>query len=262
MSKYLDLQQQIVHLFVDKSVMFEHSELDIAEKLLRDNGYHNFVASSKVKFAEFIDEHLMMYKTIPFKEWQGYFEMDCYVSEHLKSNLTVFERTLNSRISDYVSGLMASGILSNFEKNEIIVKVRQNPNRKGVNFSKYNGEKSWFYISEMTFGGMKQLLFWIYDNRRDNYFGIIEGFDFLNKQVENRIDELNNLRNSLFHNKPTTVYLIKGNISDKKKIKDRITAVKCIAELRTHRELSNNVNDVCFYAKRYIDIKNSLLRKK
>ena len=188
MDKYLNLQEQIVHLFVEKSVMFEHAELDIAEKLLRDNGYHNFVASSKVRFAEFIDEHIMMYKTTPFREWQDYFEMDCYVSEHLKNNMTIFERTLNSRISDYISGLIENDRLSNFEKNEIIIKIRQNPNRKGGNFSKYDGNRSWFYISEMTFGGMKQLLYWVYDNRRNDYFDIVEGFDFLKKQVRNRID--------------------------------------------------------------------------
>ena len=262
MNKYLNLDQQIVHLFVDKSVMFELSEIDIVKKILYDNNYLNFVSCSKVKFAELIDKHLMMYKTASFKDWQAYFEIDCYVSDHLKNNMTVFERALNSRISDYISNLMANDGLSNFEKNEIIVKVRQNQNRKGVNFSKYNGDRSWFYISEMTFGGMKQLLYWMYDNRRNDYFDIVRGFTFLNKQVRNRIDELNILRNTLFHNKPITVYLTAGNIYKNENVRDRMNAVKWISEVKIHQSMRALVTDVCDSSQRFIDIKNSLLRKK
>jgi len=261
MEKYFDLDQQIVYLAIDKSVMFELSEIDIAKKLLRDNNYRNFVSCSKVKFAEFIDEHLMMYKTAEFKSWQAYFEIDCYVSEHLMKNLTRFERTLNSRISDYVSELMERKKLSNFEKNEIISKITCINSRNGVKFSRYNGNESWLYISEMSFGEMKQLLFWIYDNRRNDYFEVVKGYDFLNKQIKIRMDELNRLRNNLFHNKSTTAYLTIRAVKNKKLISDRIKLVKWVSEMAVHKELAKDVREICYYAQKYIENKNSLLIK-
>jgi len=258
MNKYLDLDQQIVHLFVDKSVMFEREEIDVAKKLLRDNNYLNFVSCSKVKFAEFIDEHLMMYKTAEFKEWRAYFDMDCYVSKHLINNLTIFERTINSRVSNYISDLMSKDRLSNYEKNEIISKVIRIQDRNDIKFSEYTGNFSWVYISEMSFGEMKQILLWIYNNRKDDYFQIVNGYNFLNNQVKNRIDELNRLRNNLFHNKPLTVYLTRGKIYNRKFNSRRLKAVNWILNLKSHQRLKKEAKDIYFFVEKYIKIKNSL----
>ena len=120
MREYFDLKRQIVHLAIDKSVMFERSEIDIAEELLRDNNYRNFVSCSKIKFAELIGSNLVMYKTASFKEWKAYFEMDCRVSKHLLGNLIRFERTINSRVSHHISALMSGDQLSSFEKNAVV----------------------------------------------------------------------------------------------------------------------------------------------
>jgi len=258
MNKYLSLDQQIVHLFVDKSVMFEREEIDFAKNILRDNNYRNFVSCSKVKFAEFIDEHLMMYKTAEFKEWRAYFELDCCVSEHLMKNLTLFERTLNSRVSYYISELMESNELSNFEKNEIVSKVKGIKTRNKIKFKNYTGDRSWFYISEMSFGEMKQLLLWIYYNRQTVYFELVKDYSFLYKHVRTRMDELNILRNNLFHNKPLTVYLTRGNIYNEKIINNRFNATKWISEIKIHHSMRELINEVCESSINYIEIKNSL----
>jgi len=34
MKQYLDLERQIVHLAIDKSIMFEHAELEIAQTIM------------------------------------------------------------------------------------------------------------------------------------------------------------------------------------------------------------------------------------
>jgi len=57
--EYFDLDKQIVHLAIDKSVMFERAEIDVAEEMLRDNNYRNFVSCSKIKFAELIGGNLV-----------------------------------------------------------------------------------------------------------------------------------------------------------------------------------------------------------
>ena len=54
MQEYFDLNKQIVHLAIHKSVMFE-----LAEKMLHDSNYRNFVSCSKIKYAELIGDSLV-----------------------------------------------------------------------------------------------------------------------------------------------------------------------------------------------------------
>ena len=58
MSQYFDLNKQIVHLAINKSIMFKHAELDEVEKLLRDTNYRNFVSCSKINFAQYFEPNL------------------------------------------------------------------------------------------------------------------------------------------------------------------------------------------------------------
>jgi len=128
--EYFDLNKQIVHLAIDKSVMFEHAEISVAKEMLCDNNYRNFVSCSKIKYAELIGSNLIMYKTANFKDWKSYFEMDCRISKHLMGNLIDFERTINSRVSHQVSALMTNNQLSNFEKNAIVQMIQSSQRKK------------------------------------------------------------------------------------------------------------------------------------
>jgi len=76
MHTYFDLDEQIKHLMIDKSLMIGHRDLERVEQLLVDQSYHHFVNCSKIKQAEFFEPNLKMYKTASLKEWCDYFEMD------------------------------------------------------------------------------------------------------------------------------------------------------------------------------------------
>jgi len=252
MEDYFNLTKQIRHLVIDKSVMVSFKELGEIKKILRDNSYHYFVNCSKIKQAEFFEPNLLMYKTALFEEWCGYFEMDRKARKHIVNNLLDFELTINSRVVNYISQLMSSKNLTDYERNEIILIVSQMRNRSEVDFSSYKGQKSWYFISKMTFGEMKRLVFWLYEVRRDFYFEVVEGYPFLNKDVKKRFDELNRLRNNLFHLTPLSIYLTERDHKRRKKI------VKLVSKLSTSQEMKKVINEICFYADNYVKIKNSL----
>ena len=264
MQNYFDLQQQIVRLFVDKSIMFEHTDLDVAKKMLRDHNYRNWVSASKVKFAEPVGSKWILYKTAMFQEWKDYFEMDCRVSKHLMGNLVDFERTINSRISHHISELMVGEELSNFERNAIVQIISQTRNRKEVKFSDYTGEQSWRYIHKMTFGEMKILLFWLCDNIQDVYKEIVKEYTFLTdtKISKVRINEINRLRNSLFHFRPLNVYLVHGNgirKGQKFNNKTRKAVVQFIFSFNRDKAIEKEIKEIIFYTNNYVKIKNSRL---
>jgi len=259
MKDYFDIDKQILHLAIDKSVMFKHSELIIAERMLRDNNYRNFVSCSKIKFAELIGTNLIMYKTASFEDWKNYFEMDQKISKHLVSNLLDFELTINSRVSHYMSELIASNELTSRERHELVQIIKQIKDRNSMAFSKYDGQETWSYVSKMTFGEMKQLVFWFYDRKPDIYAKIIEGYSFLSKNARNRLNELNNLRNSLFHLTPLTIYLTYGVFRNKKlNNNERKKIVRWISDIAIYQEMREKINEVCANSDNYVKIKNSL----
>jgi len=263
MKQYFDLDKQIVHLAIDKSVMFEHAEIKVAETMLRDYNYRNFVSCSKIKFAELIGSSLVMYKTASFKEWKSYFEMDGRVSKHLMGNLIDFERTINSRVSHHISQLMENNLLSNFERNVIIQIISQTKDRRDVNFSQYNGKETWIYVPKMTLGEMKELLFWLFKNKYAIYFEIVKEYMFLHNKsnAKKRFDEINRLRNNLFHFKPINVYITHGSQSNHRKLnnKYRKDAVKFILGLNRNRKTQFEVKQIFENSDNYVKIKNSQL---
>jgi len=271
-SQYLNINKQIVHLAIDKSIMFKHSELDKAEKLLRDTNYRNFVSCSKINFAEFISQNLIMYKTATFKEWLDYFDMDCRVSQHLLDNLIKFERTINSRLSYIISEMMEASELSNFEKNELIQMIQSWQRRvqrlKAHEKIKapYDGSKTWELIPKMTFGDMKRLLFWLYDYKQDKYFQIVKGYTFLEdlKCTKSRVDEINRLRNNLAHCRPLTIYLTHGPTRYKPKKNNnkldnryRKEAVEFVFNLSPSKYVFSAREKIFKSSDNYVKIKNS-----
>lgn len=263
MREYFDLERQIVHLVIDKSVMFERYEIDVAEELLRDNNYRNFVSCSKIKFAELIGINLIMYKTASFKEWKAYFEMDCRVSKYLIGNLISFERTINSRVSHHISSLMSEDLLSNFEKNAVIQIISQLKDRRDVTFSDYDGDETWFYVPKMTLGEMKELLFWLKKYRPKIYFEVVKGYRFLQSKefAKKRFVEINRLRNDLCHFRPLNVYITHGNLnsSNRKRMnnKFRKEAVDFIFRLHPNREISTAIKQIFENSDNYVEIKNN-----
>ena len=213
-----------------------------------------------------------MYKTATFRDWRNYFEMDCRCSHHLMKNLIKFERTINSRLSLIISEMMENGDFSNFEKNELIQMIQLWQKRtqriKGHEQIKdpYDGSKTWELIPKMTFGDMKQLLFWIYDHKQDKYFQIIEGYTFLEepKRAKDRIDEINRLRNNLAHFRPLTIYLVHGPTKYKpKKRKQRFNnkyrkeVVKFVLTLKNNPQIAVELVEIIKKSNNYIKIKNS-----
>jgi len=272
MGQYLNLDQQILHLAIDKSVMFKRSELEVAKKLLNDINYQNFVSCSKIKFAEHFEPNLLMYKTATFKEWHEYFEMDSRCSYYLMENLLKFERTINSRLSHLISKMMENNEFKNFEKNTLIQRIRtwQKKTQRLKSNKKiacpYNGNKTWELIPKMTFGEMKQLLFWFYDHRQDKYLEIVKEWTFLTdmKNVKDRIDEINRLRNSLAHFRPLTIYLTHGSIKYKPVKKDqfldnthRTEAVNFIYRYRRSQQIQYELDQIIGSSNNYVKIKNS-----
>jgi len=254
MQKYFDFDDQLIHLVADKSMVIRHSHFDVVQKLFFDNHYFNFLSCSKIKQAEFFEPNLKLYKTATFEEWAAYFKMDKKASKHIVANLLDFELTINSRVSHLVSRLMERDDLSNFHRNAIIQIISQTRNRKGVTFSKYKGHQTWLYVPKMTFGELKQLAFWLHDNRRDIYDQVVEGYSFLNKHGKKRLDELNRLRNNLFHLVPLSVYLTTGtqNYAYRKR------AVKWVSKLGASQEMRKAVSEICGYADNYIEIESKI----
>ena len=269
MKEYFDLNKQIVHLAIDKSVMFEHAEISAVKEMLYDNNYRNFVSCSKIKYAELIGSDLIMYRTASFKEWKSYFKMDCRISKYLMGNLIDFERTINSRISHQISVLMASNQLSNFERNTIVQIIRSSQRKKlslknGQNLvDVYNGQNTWEFITKMTFGEMKQLLFWLFDYQREIYLEIVKGYRFLQslKCAKKRINEINRMRNNLFHFRPLNVYITHGSSAPNDctvlNNKFRKEAVDFVLRLRNEREISLEVKQIFEHSDHYVKIKNS-----
>jgi len=179
--------------------------------------------------------------------------------KHLIANLLEFERTINSRVSHYLSGLMEKEELTRRQRHELIQLIKQIRDRKDASFSTYNGEQTWEYVAQLTFGETKRLVFWMHDHRQDVYLKVIDGYSFLKRDGKRRLNELNNLRNNLFHLKPLTVYLTCGIYRNEKLSNaERKKAVRWISKLGVSQEMRDNLNEICYYSDNYVKIKNSL----
>jgi len=270
MRKYFDLDRQLRYLIVDKAMMILKPDFGKVKNMLQDNNYHNWISASKIKFAEPVGSKWIMYKTAYFDEWQAYFEMDKRVSKYLMGNSIDFERTINSRISYHISKMMMNNELTEYEKNEII-QIIQNAQRRKLRLKSnqklrnpYVGELTWEFLPKLTFGDMKQLLFWLLENRREIYLKVVKNYTYLKNPnyAKKRFDEINGLRNSLFHCRPLNLYLVYGNKSRRQKVLEnnaRKATVNFV--MRINRELMQEMElaEIIAYTDNYIAIKNSRL---
>ncbi|MDR2976293.1 MAG: hypothetical protein LBV19_03185 [Streptococcaceae bacterium] len=199
---FKNLNEQIEYLQKNKSIVF--NDIEKAKKYLLDSNYFNVISCSKVKFAEKIENGCHIYSLHDFEEWKTYFEQDCYVSESIMLNMIEFERTLNSRVSYQISMLFADGSLNASERNALVLKIR---NSKVYKAQKFYGKEAWKYITKMTFGETKSLLFWLKENKKELYKDIVADYPFLSSNVKRRLDDLNYLRNALFHFTPLNIFL-------------------------------------------------------
>jgi len=155
------------------------------------------------------------------------------------SNLIEFERIINSRTAFYVGELIEEDVLTTRQYNEIVEIIA---NAKIENLDDYIGQETWRYISKMTFGKMKNILFWLLDNHNETYKKVVLGYILLengtNAQIKNRINDIILLRNYLFHFTPLNLYLVyavrkQGRLNNRFRIKVVNFMANCKCKLAT-----------------------------
>jgi len=261
MKKFKKLDEQIKRLENHKKIVVGNHRR--ARNDLYDGNYYNVISCSKIKFVQTIENNDHQYSESEFKEWMAYFRMDCKVSEYLMKNMLNFERIINSRVAYQISKLIEHENLTDHERNEIFQLI--NGSTVWKQQREYDGREAWIYITKMTFGEMKQLLFWLLENRIIVYAKIVFDFPYLqltksNKApaIKSKINELNNLRNCLFHFTPLTIYVTYGK-GGKGKLKNgsRKRAVSWIFNLNLDLQLQKHLQEIFISSDRFIKIKNS-----
>jgi len=231
----------------------------IAGKFLQDNNYYTIVACGKVKFATGMVGMKFEYHETNFDEWMEYLKKDREASEYLKSMLIRIERTLNSRLSHYLSEELESTSFTPKQKGALKQKIKSARKCKI-----YPGYETWKYIPKMTFGEMKKLLLWLNEHDEQGYQKITTGFDFLQtknaEKNENRLNELNHLRNDLAHFRPLNIYLTYGE-GGKTRLqnRDRKTIIKAVLSVYYNFDIWKIIEEICANSDSFIKIKNSQL---
>ena len=261
MKPFKTLNEQIEHLKQNKQVVVPFGIR--AKQDLYDGNYYNVVSCSKIKFAENVVEKNHVYSKTQFKEWLAYFQLDCQISKYLMQNMIDFERKINSRIAYRISELLENGSLTDYEKNEIHQLIGNSSTWRG-NFN-YHGKEAWTYITKMTFGEMKQLIFWLLKNKPEIYDEVVVGLSFINRSPKNKdnkiiakFNELNNLRNCLFHFTPLTIYITYGK-AKKGKLKNnaRKQVIHWVLKLRKCPEIEMFLTEMFDCSDNFIALKNS-----
>lgn len=257
MKQFKSLDEQIDYLHDNKNIEFQ--DIDTAKNILLDCNYYNLISCGKVKFALDINKKSHVYEKHDFIEWCDYFDTDCQVSEYLMSNLIEFERIINSRTAFYVGELIEKDVLTTRQYNEIVEIIA---NAKIENLDDYIGQETWRYISKMTFGKMKNILFWLLDNHNETYKKVVLGYVFLengtNAQIKNRINDIILLRNYLFHFTPLNLYLVyavgkQGRLNNRFRIK----VVNFILSLKSDGKIFSQLKEMIIHSNNFIKIKNS-----
>jgi len=260
MKPFKTLDEQIQHLQQNKQVLIPRTTK--AKQNLYDGNYYNVISCSKIKFAKNIAGKTHIYSETQFKDWLAYFQLDCQISKHLMQNMIDFERKLNSRIAYCVSELLENKDLTDYERNEIHQLIGSSNCWKG-NLD-YHGKEAWVFITKMTFGEMKQLIFWLLKNRPDIYDEVVLGLPYLgkventNKKIRDKINELNNLRNCLFHFTPLTIYVTYGKTrTGKLKNKARKQAIKWLFDINRKADYVRYITEIFECSDKFCTIKNS-----
>ena len=175
------------------------------------------------------------------------------------TNLIELERIINSRAAYYIGELIENRVLGNRDRNEIISIIQRAEVEK---LPKYTGEETWKYISKMTFGELKTLLFWLIDRRKNVYYQIISGYSHLSHaNTKNRLNDIVQLRNFIFHFTPLNIYLAysyryDGSLDNTY----RKETIDFIYSLSSDNEyIKHSIAEIIECSNRFIKIKNSQL---
>ena len=198
--KFLTLEGQVEKLR-NKNVVIDDTDI---EKILCDNNYYNLVSCSKIKFAtERNPDGSYIYPPSNFTDWLLYFDIDCTLVGDIMKNILHFERVVNSRTAYYVSELLHSGTLCNKSIDTLNDAIAGR-----LNSTHYQGNEPWKHIAHKTFGELRQIIKWLWrNNKRDIVRKIFANYPFLKNNTLNILDEIVNLRNSVFHFVPISIYL-------------------------------------------------------
>jgi abortive infection bacteriophage resistance protein len=262
LKEFLSLNQQI-HKLQQKKVTVD-DEIR-AQQFLRDNNYYNVISCSKIKFiTSSRDDGHYEYTSSTFSEWIDYYKKDILVSLFLMKAMIHLEKTLNSRTAYYISYLLEFSqelpIVNQSELTEIIQAA------KVIHLPTYSGHETWKYITKMEFGKMKQLIYYLY-NQQDipllkEHLNLILDDTGLNiNKLRVQLNELNNLRNHLFHFTPLNVFLCHGIIGTKNQPRysntRRKKAVSFIFNLNPNPEIKNILLEFFNNSDRFIKTKNN-----
>lgn len=243
--QFLPLEKQIESLRT-KQVTFD--DASTAQQVLLDSNYYNLVSCSKAKFATGRDQTgKYIYTASTFTQWQTYFVTDCQLSEHLMKNILRFERTINSRTAYYVSELIAQKTLSTHQTQGLIDLIRGRDQTE-----KYNGAQTWKTITKKTFGELRAVIKWLWNNdQRMIVQKIFKGVDFLKSHTLQRLDELVNLRNTIFHFTPLTIYLVYGATNSRSVYSVRKTVIESMFYWESNELAKKQMTEVFRVTKKF-----------
>ena len=246
--------------------------LELAKKQLLDINYYHLISCSKVRFAQSVNhEKKYVYSASNFDDWNEYFQKDVLVSEYLAKLMLSFERKINSRLANYISNGMEKNQFNNHEKNEILRRIRRsrysmdletNNHERNQHDGSYRGKETWRFVAKMTLGEIKGLLFWLFENKHELYQQVVTGYQGLTfpkseiTKFKEKLDNIQELRNSLFHFRPLTIYLIygKGN-NDKFNNKNRKKTVQWLFAQRYNDLVNPELNVLLDCTDRFMKIK-------
>lgn len=251
---FKNLDEQITYLEKTKAVHFTDKES--AKNYLLNSNYFNVISCAKVKFAQTVMEGRHIYESHNFEEWQAYFAQDCQVSEHLMMNMIEFERVINSRVAYFVSELIEQSILKPAKRNELIAQIKRVEIKS---LPLYEAKETWKYITKMTFGELRYLLSWLYDNQKSVFNKVIMGYDFLRTgNVKQNFSNIVLLRNTLFHFTPLSIYLGFAIRADGRfDNRYRKMIVKFIFQLNAQEPERKLLDEIMSCADHFVAIKNS-----
>ena len=169
-------------------------------------------------------------------------------------NILVVERILNSRTAYYVSQLIERSIEDTVKKSSLIKAI-------GGKDSSYTGNETWKHITKMTFGELRYVIRWLWDNDyRSEARDIFKGLSLFQAHQMQRLDELVNLRNNIFHFTPLTIYLVYGSLNHDSGYAVRKTVIESMFfqnPVASPKSIKNDMTHIFKTAKRFISVKKT-----
>ena len=246
---FLSLDEQILKL---EAKQVEIEDATAVKQVLLDSNYYNLISCSKAKFAKSRGENgKYTYRPSKFDQWQQYFEQDCQVSEHLMKNILRFERMLNSRTAYYIAELIEQKSLDENKLQSLIDLINSKDSK-----NQYSGDRTWQFIAKKTFGELKKVIRWLWNNsQRETVRKIVHGFDFLKANTLQRLDELVNLRNTIFHFTTLTIYLVYGSANSGSVYKVRKFVIESVFYQSTDTLTKQQMTEIFRVSQQFIKMK-------